>query len=300
MTERESLLDMGFDAQRVDWALQSTDGSLTAALDHLEAHQDEPMPAQTDQSSEEASAKSIQCNVCHKLFRDMDLAMYHAEKSGHEDFSESQEAIRPLSEEEKKQRLEEMRAKLAQKRAAKEQEEARERKANELIRRKAGQDAGQAREELERKERIKEAEKKRRERLEEIAAKERVRQQIEEDKRRRAEKAAHEKALRQGLVTDATSQPAPPTPLAAQWPKTSSATETRLRVRTPTGTWMGTMHVTATLRDLEQAVVADGKGNGTPTLTFSTTFPRKSYTEAEKNQSLKELGLVPNAALEAQ
>lgn len=72
---------------------------------------------------------------------------------------------------------------------------------------------------------------------------------------------------------------------------------------------MGTMHVTATLRDLEQAVVADGKGNGTPTLTvrtactytqFSTTFPRKSYTEAEKNQSLKELGLVPNAALEAQ
>lgn len=33
--------------------------------------------------------------------------MYHAEKSGHEDFSESQEAIRPLSEEEKKQRLEE-------------------------------------------------------------------------------------------------------------------------------------------------------------------------------------------------
>lgn len=56
-TALTTVLDMGFDAQRVDWALQSTDGSLTAALDHLEAHQDEPMPAQTDQSSEEASAK---------------------------------------------------------------------------------------------------------------------------------------------------------------------------------------------------------------------------------------------------
>lgn len=37
----------------------------------------------------------------------MDLAMYHAEKSGHEDFSESSEEIKPLTEEEKKQRLDE-------------------------------------------------------------------------------------------------------------------------------------------------------------------------------------------------
>jgi hypothetical protein len=37
--------------------------------------------------------------------------------SGHENFSESTEEIAPLTEEEKKQRLEELRAKMAEKRA---------------------------------------------------------------------------------------------------------------------------------------------------------------------------------------
>ena len=107
--------------------------------------------------------QSIRCNVCEKVFRDMDLAMYHADKSGHEDFSESSEKIKPLSPEEREKRLQEracvctntdehpVRSGAAEKRAVKEAENAREQRANEMIRRKAGQDAGQAREELERK-----------------------------------------------------------------------------------------------------------------------------------------------------
>ena len=51
--------------------------------------------------------QSIRCNVCEKVFRDMDLAMYHADKSGHEDFSESSEKIKPLSPEEREKRLQE-------------------------------------------------------------------------------------------------------------------------------------------------------------------------------------------------
>lgn len=85
--------------------------------------------------------------------------MYHADKSGHDDFEESTEEIKPLTEEEKKQRLAErtscpltpVRAKMQEKRAKQATQDAEERRANELIRRKAGQDAGQAREELERK-----------------------------------------------------------------------------------------------------------------------------------------------------
>lgn len=114
---------MGFAPERVDWALSSTNGTLEAALDHLEAHQDEPVPEVTDmsqaqpveQSTEPANAavnvrcsylfESIQCSTCDKRFRDMDMAMYHADKSGHEDFSESTEAIQPLSPEEKEKRL---------------------------------------------------------------------------------------------------------------------------------------------------------------------------------------------------
>jgi ribosomal protein L29 len=46
--------------------------------------------------------------------------------------------IKPLTEEEKKQKLDELRDKMAEKRANKAAEEAKEAKANELIRRKAG------------------------------------------------------------------------------------------------------------------------------------------------------------------
>ena len=46
--------------------------------------------------------------------------------------------IKPLTDEEKKQKLEELRDKMADKRAKKTSEEANEAKANELIRRKAG------------------------------------------------------------------------------------------------------------------------------------------------------------------
>ncbi|WFD25119.1 hypothetical protein MNAN1_000082 [Malassezia nana] len=289
---------MGFPEDRVDWALRSTSGGLTEALDHLEAHQEEPVPASENQASDAAPAqetipKSIQCNVCTKVFRDMDLAMYHADKSGHEDFSESTQEIKPLTEEEKKAKLEELRAKAAKKRAAQEEQNAQDRRANEVLRRKAGQEASQAREELERKERIKEAERKRRERMEDLAAKERVRQQIEEDKRMRAEKAAMEKARREGAMATAP----PPEQTPARPLKASTATETRLRVRAPGGVWMGTMSADATLSDVAEAVLRDGKAQGT--LTFSTSFPRKTFTADECAKTLKELGLVPNAALEA-
>ncbi|WFC94017.1 hypothetical protein MBRA1_000644 [Malassezia brasiliensis] len=164
MGDRETLLEMGFAPERVDWALHATNASgLQAALDHLEAHQDEPMPENWKEAfagagtngdatgTDDTKAKSIRCGMCGKVFRDMDLAMYHADKSGHDDFEESAEEIKPLTEEEKKQRLSELRAKMQEKRAKQATQDAEERRANELIRRKAGQDAGKAREELERK-----------------------------------------------------------------------------------------------------------------------------------------------------
>lgn len=143
-----------------------------------------------------------------------------------------------------------------------------------------------------------------------IAARERVKQQIAEDKQRRAEKAAREKELRQGIQTQATPA-AQSAPLAAQLPnaRSSNSTETRLRVRAPGGMWMGTMSASATLADVEQAVLSDGKGGGATSLTvrffsqltqFSTTFPRKTYSAEERSKTLKDLGLIPNAALEAQ
>ena len=41
------------------------------------------------------AAKSLKCVDCGKLFKNADLANYHAEKSGHENFEESVEEVFP-------------------------------------------------------------------------------------------------------------------------------------------------------------------------------------------------------------
>ena len=43
-----------------------------------------------------AEAKSIKCSICGKTFKNVDLANYHAEKSGHDQFEESTEEVRSL------------------------------------------------------------------------------------------------------------------------------------------------------------------------------------------------------------
>ena len=40
-----------------------------------------------------AEAKSIKCSVCGKTFKNVDLANYHANKSGHDQFEESTEEV---------------------------------------------------------------------------------------------------------------------------------------------------------------------------------------------------------------
>jgi hypothetical protein len=189
-----------------------------------------------------------------------------------------------------------VREKLAAKRATQSKEDAEAQRANEKIRRKAGQDMGAAREELKRKEIAKEAELKRQEKQADIDAKKRVKEQIEADKRERAERTAREKALRDGKTQEATpaaAQAKPVIPTATA----SSSKEARLRVRAPAGMWMGTLPAESTLYDVEKKMQSEGKAQGG--LNFSTTFPRKTFTDAEKIKTLRELGLVPNAALEA-
>lgn len=82
-------------------------------------------------------------------------------------------------------------------------------------------------------------------------------------------------------------------------PRANAGTEARLRVRAPGGQWMGTLPADATLADVENAVLADGKGGDATALQFSSTFPRRTFGAGERRETLKTLGLVPNAALDA-
>ncbi|OCF60965.1 DNA-binding protein [Kwoniella mangroviensis CBS 10435] len=323
MSDRESLLSMGFDPARIDWALKATKNSgLQPAMDHLLENSEKPIPeaVEAEEDDEEAVkanikkiesgavddsdlvAKSIKCSECGKVFRSTANAELHAEKSGHDQFEESTDEIKPLTEEEKKAKLAELREKLAIKRAAQAKVDAKDNKANEALRRKAGQDSGKIKEEMQAKELQKQAEQKRRKKLEDQRAKAAIKAQIEADKRERAEKAAREKALRAGTSTGTQT---PPAPVAVAKPaagvSSSDNPQTRLQVRLSVGgqPLTKTFPSDNTLIDVAEWVASENLAYNVDTVTFASTFPRKTYTRDDMKKTLKENGLTPSAVLMA-
>ncbi|KAK8864686.1 hypothetical protein IAR55_001938 [Kwoniella newhampshirensis] len=330
--DKDQLLAMGFDPARVDWALKATKNSgLQPAMDHLLANADSPIPElsssagtgieDVDEDDEDAVkahikkmggdadapdlvAKSIKCSECGKIFRSEATASFHAEKSGHDQFEESTEEIKPLTEDEKKAKLAELREKLALKRAAQSVEEQKANKANEALRRKAGQDIGKAKEDMQLKEMQKEADRKKREKLEDQRARAAIKAQIEADKRERAEKAAREKALRDGTSTPPAGVATPPlragaVPAAAV--KSSENPQTRLQVRLSVGgaPITKTFPSDNTLVDVAEWVASENLAYNVDTVTFASTFPRKTFSRSEMKKTLKDNGLTPSAVLMA-
>lgn len=118
-----------------------TKWTVQGALEWLEVNQDkslEEIKASQEAEDEEApalkpgeEARSLVCNECGKKFRSTAQAEFHASKTEHTDFSESTEELEPLTEEQKKERLEELRQKLAAKRAAQAEQDKIEQKQNE-------------------------------------------------------------------------------------------------------------------------------------------------------------------------
>lgn len=126
--------------------------SVQGALTWLEENQDKPLDelqaaaskkAATDEEDDDPDApkipkvdgevaKSLICNECGKRFRNEDLAQYHASKTQHTDFSESTEEIAPLTEEQKAQKLKELREKAAAKKALQSEKEKEEQRRNEV------------------------------------------------------------------------------------------------------------------------------------------------------------------------
>ncbi|EIW59780.1 uncharacterized protein TRAVEDRAFT_28791 [Trametes versicolor FP-101664 SS1] len=245
-------------------------------------------------------AKSIKCAQCGKTFKTVELANFHAEKSGHDQFEESTEEIKPLTEEEKKAKLADLREKLAQKRAVKAKEDAKENLANEAIRRKAGRDINEIREEMQQKELLKEAEKKRKEKLDDAKARAAVKAQIEADKKARAEKAAREKALREGKTyTEQSTSAAAAGASTAPKPAGKDYPETRLQIRMAGGgaPYTTTLPSDSPLRAVAEFVAGQTLAVDVDTVKFSLTFPRKTFSQQDMSRSLRELGLTPSAVL---
>lgn len=211
--------------------------------------------------------------------------------SEHQDFSESTEEIKPLTEEEKKARLDELRAALAAKRAKQSIIDKEEAKRNEKIRMKSTREVQDAKEELAKKERIKEASAKRKEKLDDIAAKKRIQEKIAADKEERRIKAEKAKAEREGRAP-----PVDPTVAAAPVAKKPAVnhTEARLRLQTAGGNIQKTFGAETTLFEVAEAIHAE---NGTVVESFTQNFPKKTYTTEDFGMTLKEAGQVPSGVL---
>ncbi|KAK5046141.1 hypothetical protein LTR84_008598 [Exophiala bonariae] len=296
-SDLDQLVMMGFDKERSEYALKKS-GGLADAIDWLDANSEKSLDdikaeaqAQTAAEAAEAEeqAKSLVCNECGKKFRGTAQAEFHASKSGHTDFAESTEEIAPLTEEEKKAKLNELREKLAAKRGLQAEQDKVDQKRNEQINRKKTKETEDMKEQLKVREQIKDAEKKRREKQADIDAKKRIQAKIAADKEERRLKAEREKAERAGAAPPAAA------PAAASTSKPASEyKETRLRLQTDGGNIMKTFPVETTLFEVAAAV---GDETGRDVESFTQNFPRKVFNQEFFGETLKDLKLVPSASL---
>lgn len=123
--------------RKVQGALEWLEKNQDKSVDEIAAAEAEAK-AETDPNTEAAAlnpgeeAKSLICNECQRKFRSHAQAEFHASKTGHVDFAESTEEIAPLTEEEKKAKLEDLRKKLAEKRAGGSEQDKLDKKKNEV------------------------------------------------------------------------------------------------------------------------------------------------------------------------
>lgn len=302
-SDLDQLTEMGFERAKAAIALQRT-GNLASAIDWLDKHSSEPIeslqtieasPPPVNTAPAEDVAVSYVCNDCGQKLRTMAAAQFHAEKSGHDDFSESTEALAPLTEEEKAAKLAELRRKLAEKRARQEEEAKVANRRNEEIRRKATKESEDAKEELQRREQVKEAMKKKREKAEEAEAKKKIRERIEADKAERRRKAEEEKKRRENPIAynPTVAAMSAPVPVAAAAAKAAHA-EARLRLQTANGNVTKTFPAETTLFEVAHAVQQE---NGVEAATFEINFPKKVFPREDFGMTLREAGMVPSAAL---
>ncbi|XP_046343437.1 UBX domain-containing protein 1-like [Haliotis rufescens] len=318
----DTLMEMGFSRNKAQRALAKTNyKGVQLAMDWLFAHdgdadidepfeapkgnvlgktEDLPAPPTTaggegpDAPGEEnMQARSLKCDECGKLLRSEMDAQAHAARTQHASFSESTEEIKPLTDEEKKQKLQDLQDRLKQRRMAKDEEEKKEQIAREKARRTTNKELGMAKQKIEEEEIKKIAEHRRREKMEERQARERVREQIAKDKADRAAKFGK------------TSQHSPPSaacpPASTQTTGAAAAPKEydtcRLQIRLTNGQVLTQSFKAKEPLAAVRLYIEMNRSDGTGPFSLLTSFPRKVFSSEDMEKPLDTLGLVPSAVL---
>lgn len=178
--------EMGFSLIRAQKGLlYSTGKTVESAIEWLMEHQDDadiddPIPENAG-----GTARSYKCNECGKILSSMANLELHANKTGHSDFEESTQAVKPLTAEEKAAKLLEIKALLKAKRTEREEAEKVDHKEREKQRRFMGKEMALTREQMEKEQRKRDAQARKREKIEQKRERERIRAELEKDKRER-------------------------------------------------------------------------------------------------------------------
>lgn len=279
-------------------------GKEESATPGAEGEGSEKVPVEnSEQPSDAASpieepkqALSLVCDDCGKRLRSENDVQLHAARSGHSNFSESTDEIKPLTEEEKKQQLEKIQQRLKERKEQKLAEEKKNALEKEKSRRKMGKEMTNIKQKMELQEAQKIANERKREKMEERLARQRVKDQIARDRAERAEKFGK---CGTDIPSDNAAAPAttaqPVQPAAAVEKKQHTTCKLQFRL-TNGSTITATFQATDTLETV-RSYVQENRTDGSAPFNLMTTFPRKTYTDGDLGTSLQEAGLVPSAVL---
>ncbi|CAM9164716.1 unnamed protein product [Hapterophycus canaliculatus] len=158
-------MEMGFAEIRAKKGLMFGNGNdMENAVNWIMEHQedadiDEPIPEADEVAAtamdvdsgslgDGAPAQSLKCDQCQTLLKDVAAAELHAAKTSHSEFSESTDAVKALTPEEKAAKMARMKELIAARRAARGEEEKVDHVKREKARRTMGKEAAKTKEEM--------------------------------------------------------------------------------------------------------------------------------------------------------
>ena len=212
---------MGFTNELAKKGLENSGNNLEGAIEWIAQHQEDTQMGgeeskksadddadpnlkckeaeEKPKSTEAGITQSYKCNECGKILSNMANLELHANKTGHSDFAESTEAVKPLTEEEKKAKVEEIKLLLKAKREERENTEKQSEKDREKQRRFMGKEMAKTREQMEIDQRKHQLARKKREKEAYRKERERIRAELAKDK---AERIANKGKLSSKLGVD--------------------------------------------------------------------------------------------------